>query len=193
MPQRATPSSHPVVIRPQLFGRLLLYVNLVAAVAIAFGGLAFAVAGPGWDHVTGAVVVVVGLGGAVLCVFGCLTRVRCDHRGVHIHGFRTTFIPVSEIDHLIVASIRVMYARGGTGISPAVVVVRKDGSEVPLESAIRVPFNQPKTEAHLREMAERMQTALGLELGPAGTIPVRRSYPPPAPLRKRIRRKATRE
>jgi hypothetical protein len=183
MSSQAMPPGRPVVIRPEMLGRLLIYVSFIPMVGIAFGGLAAAISGSGWDHLTGAVFVVVGLGCAVLCWFSIRTGIRCDHGGIRIRGFKTTFIPAGEIDHLIVANVRVVYGRGGPGISPAVVAVRKDGSEVPLGPTLRTPFNQPKTEAKLCAMAEQIQAALGLKAG--GTIPVMRNIPPPIPPRKR--------
>jgi hypothetical protein len=112
----------------------------------------------GQNRIGGAVFGVFGLGWAVVYWFAARMRVRCDHSGIRVHTFRTTFLPAAEIDRVTVMPPR------GMSMLPSVMlgVIRKDGSLFRLQPTVVTRMTQQALDARTRALTERMQAAVGL-------------------------------
>jgi hypothetical protein len=80
------------------------------------------------------------------------------HRGINYRSFRSTFVPLADIDHLEVAAV--------DGVGPVsraqVAVVRRNGSTVRLDPT-EVVRSGPRHDA-VRTQIATMYRSLGLEI-----------------------------
>ena len=141
-----------LVVRSATWVRILFWLTFAVGGLCLLAGLASVLSGQ-WGLV---VLLVVGLLPTPVGWLGARTRVRCDRRGINYRSFRSTFVPLADIDHLEVAPVD-----GAGPVSRAqVAVVRRDGSTVRLDPT-EVVRSGPQHDA-VRTQIATMYRSLGL-------------------------------
>jgi hypothetical protein len=142
-----------LVIPSRMYVRLIGWMDVAVGVLSILAGVSFGFAG----FTTQAVLLGVGLVVIPVGWIGARRQVRCDRSGLTYRSFRSTFVSVSDIDCLKVSPV----VGVGSFSRAEVAVVRKNGSEVLLDSTL-VVRSGPQHEAvraHIADMSE----ALGLD------------------------------
>jgi hypothetical protein len=157
------PGSESFVVRPAVWVQALFWINFAVGAVLALVGLAGLMA-PGRGKGLAVAFVLVGLVMVIGTGFGLRIDVRCDRDGIRLRRFRTTFVPVGEID-----SLRPVPVDGSPGLARGMIaVIRRDGSEVRLDSTLAVRTSQASVDTRLQALAARMTATLGLEAPTGG-------------------------